>query len=99
MNYNPISKIPAKDANATYDMKKVLDGVKALGRRIMPVQGSYNKHWIVSKTVDGQRQELMYGSKYYKLVVNSRDFGIEAGGDLNAFSFAGNLRTELRGAK
>ena len=38
----------------------------------------------------------MSGSKYYKLVVNDKDCGIEAGGDLNGWQMAGELMTGLR---
>ena len=38
----------------------------------------------------------MNGSKYYKLVINSSDFGIEAIGDYNAWSLAGEIRREIK---
>ena len=38
----------------------------------------------------------MNGSRYYKLVINGSDFGIEATGDLNSWSFAGEIRSEIK---
>jgi hypothetical protein len=46
--------------------------------------------------VEGKRYQLMNGSRYYKLVINGSDFGIEATGDLNSWSFAGEIRSEIK---
>ena len=42
---------------------------------------------------------MVDGPKYYKLVVNDRDFGIESGGDFNGWLFAGDIRKEIIKAK
>lgn len=97
MNYNVIMKIPSKQ-EGTYNENKILDFVKGLGWNLVKVNGRHNAFWITSKKVDGERCELMSGDRYYKLVINSREFGIECGGDYNGWSFAGELRSEIRAA-
>ena len=39
---------------------------------------------------------MVDGPKYYKLVINSRDFGIESSGDFNGWSFASSLRQNIK---
>ena len=97
MKYNVIMKIPS-EKEGTYNENKILDFVKGLGWNLVPVQGRYNAYWITSKKVDGKRCEMMNGDRYYKLVINSREFGIECGGDYNGWSFASELRTEIKEA-
>ena len=96
MLYNIILKSPKDYTGPGYDQEKILDYVKSLGWCLSPVQGSYNKWWITSQFVEGQRYQLMNGPKYYKLVINSSDFGIECIGDYNGWSFAGEIRSEIK---
>ncbi len=96
MKYSMILKSPKDYTGPGYDHDKILDFVKSLGWCLSPVQGSYNKWWITSQFVEGKRYQLMNGSKYYKLVINSSDFGIECIGDYNAWSFAGEIRREIK---
>ena len=95
MKYNEILKIPS-EKEGSYDKNKIVDFVKSLGWKLLPVQGTYNKFWITSKVENGKRYEMINGSRYYKLVVNDRDFGIECGGDYNGWSFAGEIRQIIR---
>ena len=98
MKYNVILRIP-EASDASYDSNKILNFVKGLGWKLMPVQGAYNKFWITAKDEDGKRCEMVDGPKYYKLVINSRDFGIESGGDFNGWNFASGMRKEIREAR
>ena len=95
MKYNIILRIP-EASDASYDSNKILNFVKGLGYKLMPVQGAYNKFWITAKVEDGKRYEMIDGPKYDKLVINSRDFGIESGGDFNGWSFASSLRQNIK---
>ena len=95
MKYNEILKIPS-EKEGSYDKNKIVNFVKSLGWKLLPVQGTYNKFWITSKVENGKRYEMINGSRYYKLVVNDRDFGIECGGDYNGWSFAGEIRDIIR---
>ena len=96
MIYNIILKSPKDYTGPGYDQTKILNFVKKLGWELLPVQGSYNKWWFTSQMVEGKRYQLMNGSRYYKLVINGSDFGIEATGDLNSWSFAGEIRSEIK---
>ena len=95
MKYNVILRIPS-EKKGSYNQEKIVKFVESLGWNLLSVQNSYNKFWITSKTVDGKRCEMMSGSRYYKLVVNDRDFGIECGGDYNGWSFASEIRQIIR---
>ena len=100
MKYNVIMKIPS-EKEGTYNENKILDFVKSLGWNLDKVNGRHNAWWFTSKTdyVAGiTRGGLVDGPRYYKLVINSREFGIECGGDYNGWSFAEELRTEARRA-
>ena len=96
MIYNMILKSPKDYTGPGYDHDKILDFVKQLGWELLPVQGSYNKWWFTSQFVEGKRYQLMNGSRYYKLVINGSDFGIECIGDYNGWSFAGEIRSEIK---
>jgi len=95
MKYNKILQIPS-EKEGSYDQNKIVKFVESLGWNLLSVKNSYNKFWITSKTMNGERCELMSGSRYYKLVVNDRDFGIECGGDYNGWSFAGEIRQNIK---
>tara|TARA_B100000902_G_scaffold127093_1_gene126545 strand:- start:141 stop:458 length:318 start_codon:yes stop_codon:yes gene_type:complete len=95
MKYNTILSVP-KDKEARLDSTKILDFIKGLGYRLQPVRGSYNKYWFTGKVEDGEFLDFIDGAKYYKLIINSRDFGIQAIGDYNAWSFASDIRTAIR---
>ena len=98
MKYNKIAKIPS-EKEGTYNQDKVAKFVKGLGWKLLPVQGADNKFWSTAKIEDGKLCEMVSGPKYYKLVVNDRDFGIESGGDFNGWLFAGDIRKEIIKAK
>ena len=70
---------------------KIMGSLNAIGYRLTPVQGSYNKFWFVRKVEDGTSMEFLNGPKYYKLVVESREISVECTGDYNAFSMKGQL--------
>ena len=98
MNFNPILRVPKGD-EGILDPKKILTFVHGLGWRTSEVRGSYNKYWITHKVEDGKKLELIDGSKYYKLVINSNEFGIECGGDLNGWQFAGEFRDAIKSSR
>ena len=98
MKYNEILKIPS-EKEGSYDKNKIVNFVKSLGWKLLPVQGTYNKFWITSKVENGKRYEMINGSRYYKLVVNDKDFGIESGGDFNGWGMAGEIRQEIKDAR
>jgi hypothetical protein len=80
----------------TFDATKILEKLRALGYRFTSVGNSYNKYWIVGKVVEGKLQHLVDGPKYYQLVLNYSDFGIQAGGHYNAWSFAERIKEEIK---
>jgi len=91
-NYNVIVKAKSSE-KGTFDKNKIKDFLKnELGYSFSPVKGSDNAFWINGQTVDNTFHEFMSGSKYYKLVVNTRDFGIAASGDFNAFAMASEIK-------
>jgi hypothetical protein len=97
MAYNIIAKANAEKGH--YSARKIVTYFRnKLGYDLVPVQGQYNKYWFRAQYKKGERFEFINGSKYYKLVVNMNDFGVEAGGDLNAWQFAGQIRTQLKEA-
>ena len=53
---------------------------------------------MTGQTVDGKYYDFISGPKYYQLVINRFDFGISAGGDLNGWQMAGEIRREIRGS-
>ena len=65
---------------------------------LVPVHGQYNKYWIRAVYKKGERFDFIDGPKYYKLVVNMNDFGIESGGDLNGWQLAGKIKTQMKEA-
>ena len=96
-NYNIISK--SKDGLSYVNQEAVLDFVSnKLNYSLNPVYGSDNKFWLNGKYVDNKFCEMMEGSKYYQLVINRFDFGINAKGDFNAFNVAGIIKQEIREA-
>ena len=97
MAYNIIAK--ANSEKGHYSARKIVTYFRnKLGYDLVPVQGQYNKYWFRAQYKKGERLDFINGSKYYKLVVNMNDFGIEAGGDLNSWHFAGKIRTQLKEA-
>ena len=93
--YTPIMQVP-HNVDDTFDDAKILEKLRALGYRFTSVVNSYNKYWIVGKVVEGELKQLVDGPKYYQLVLNYSDFGIQAGGDYNAWSFAERIREEIK---
>jgi len=92
MKYNPILK--SKGDFKYVDAKKVKAFIEKLGYELLPVQGSYDKYWMTGQN----GYEFISGPKYYQLVINRFDFGISAGGDLNGWQMAGEIRREIRGS-
>tara|TARA_B100000131_G_scaffold96599_1_gene93703 strand:- start:14979 stop:15284 length:306 start_codon:yes stop_codon:yes gene_type:complete len=92
---NTILKLP-ENTKGSFSEPKILGSLDAIGYRLTPVRGSYNKFWFTRKVEDGTSFEFMNGPKYYKLVIESREISIECGGDYNGWSFAADLRKEMR---
>ena len=92
---NTILKLP-ENTKGSFSEPKILGSLDAIGYRLTPVKGSYNKFWFTRKVEDGTSFEFLNGPKYYKLVIESREISIECGGDYNGWSFAADLRKELR---
>jgi len=91
-NYNMIVKAKPSQ-KGTFDKNKIKDFLKnELGYSFSPVKGSNNTFWIHGQTVENKFHEFMSGSKYYKLVVNARDFGVQASGDFNAYAMASEIK-------
>ena len=96
-NYNIISK--SKDGLSYVDQDAVVGFLKnKLNYSLTPVQGSENKFWVNGKRVNDQFTMFIEGSRYYQLVCNRFDFGIQASGDFNAFQVAGIIRQEIKEA-
>ena len=99
MTFNPILRVP-KGKEGTLDPSKILNYFHGLGWRTTPVKNQYQKYWITHKmdmSLDPpQKLELISGSKYYKLVIDSTEFGIECGGDLNGWQFAAEIREAIK---
>ena len=85
MKYTPIHQ--SKTGFSYTNEKAVLEAMEKLGFELRVVVGKANKYWITGRTIDGNR--------YYKLVLNRFDFGIEAPGDYNAWSMAGKIHEEM----
>lgn len=95
MNYNIISE--SKDGFQSVNQEMVLDFVEnKLNYKISPVVGSENKFWLNGKYINNKFCEMMEGSKYYQLVLNRFDFGIQAGGDFNAWNVANIIKQEIK---
>lgn len=92
---NTILKIADK-VEGSFSEPKIVGSLDAIGYRLTPVRGSYNKFWFTSKLVDGTSFEFLNGPKYYKLVIDPKELSIECGGDYNGWSFAADLRKEMR---
>ena len=98
MAYNIIGKTK-EGRTGYYSVNKIVTYFRnKLGYDLVPVQGQYNKFWFRAQYVKGQKFDFVNGSKYYKLVVNDNDFGIESGGDINGWQFAGKIKTQLKEA-
>ena len=93
MIYRPIHE--SKTGFSYTNPKAVLEAMDKLGFVLQKVSGSSDKYWITGKFIDGKFHDIISGSKYYKLVLNRFDFGIECPGDYNAFSMAGKVRQEI----
>ena len=96
-NYNVISQ--SKDGFQSVNQEAVLAFMKdILNYSLSPVRGSDNKFWINGKKVNDQYSMFIEGSKYYQLVINRFDFGVQAGGDFNAWSVANIIKQEIKEA-
>tara|TARA_B100000780_G_C20939131_1_gene374530 strand:- start:418 stop:732 length:315 start_codon:yes stop_codon:yes gene_type:complete len=95
MNYNTMMKVPEGN-KGIISANAIRAGLYKMGWRVTPVVNTTNKWWLTGKVTDGKLNGLMSGSKYYKLVVNDKDCGIEAGGDLNGWQMARELIKGLR---
>ena len=97
MSYNVISQ--SKDGFKSVDQEAVLEFMKSkLNYSLSKVRGSDNKFWINGKRVNDQFSMFIEGSKYYQLVINRFDFGVQASGDFNAWSVANIIKQEIREA-
>ena len=97
MSYNVISQ--SKDGFKSVDQEAVLEFMKSkLNYSLSKVRGSDNKFWINGKKVNDQYSMFIEGSKYYQLVINRFDFGVQAGGDFNAWSVANIIKQEIKEA-
>ena len=97
MNYNVISK--SKDGFQSVNQEAVLEFMKnKLNYSLSKVRGSDNKFWINGKKVNDQYSMFIEGSRYYQLVINRFDFGVQAGGDFNAWSVANIIKQEIKEA-
>tara|TARA_B100000902_G_C26873242_1_gene698775 strand:+ start:173 stop:490 length:318 start_codon:yes stop_codon:yes gene_type:complete len=95
-NYNAIVKAKAKHGEGTFNKEKIVNFLSTeLGYSFNNVVGSENKFWITGQKIEGKLYGLINGPKYYQLVVNDRDFGISAGGDLNSWQMAGQIKDEM----
>jgi len=93
-NYNIISK--SKDGLSYVNQEAVVSFLKdKLNYSMSPVQGADNKFWLNGKYIENKFCEMMEGSRYYQLVLNRFDFGIECKGDYNAWSMAGKIKEEM----
>lgn len=94
-NYNIISK--SKDGFQSVNQEAVLKFLKdKLQYAIAPVVRSENKFWISGKWEDGKFYEFIEGINYYQLVINRFDFGVQAGGDFNAWNMANIIKQEIK---
>ena len=97
MSYNVISQ--SKDGFKSVDQEAVLEFMKSkLNYSLSKVRGSDNKFWINGKRVNDRFSMFIEGSKYYQLVINRFDFGVQASGDFNAWSVANIIKQEIREA-
>ena len=97
MSYNVISQ--SKDGFKSVDQEAVLEFMKSkLNYSLSKVRGSDNKFWINGKRVNDQFSMFIEGSKYYQLVINRFDFGVQASGDFNAWSVANIIKQEIKEA-
>ena len=96
-NYNIISK--SKDGLSYVNQESVLDFMKnKLDYSLSKVRGSDNKFWINGKKVDDQYSMFIEGSRYYQLVINRFDFGVQANGDFNAWNISNIIKQEIKEA-
>jgi len=94
-NYNIIVKAKASQ-QGTFSQDKIKSFLKSnLGYTFKNVQGSSNKYWMTGQYIGNKFCEFMTGPRYYQLVINDRDFGVSAGGDLNAYQMAGEVKTAM----
>ena len=97
MSYNVISQ--SKDGFQSVNQEAVLEFMKnKLNYSLSKVRGSDNKFWINGKRVGDKFLMFLEGSKYYQLVINRFDFGVQAGGDFNAWSVANIIKQEIKEA-
>jgi hypothetical protein len=98
MAYNIIGKTQ-EGRKGYYSATKIVTYFRnKLGYYLVPVHGQYNKYWIRAVYKKGERFDFIDGPKYYKLVVNMNDFGIESDGDLNGWQLAGKIKTQMKEA-
>lgn len=95
-NYNVIVKAKAKHGEGTFSKKKIVDFLsEEFGYSFNKVVGSDNKFWMQGQYVNNAFCDFISGPKYYQLVINDRDFGISASGDLNAWQMAGQIKEAM----
>ena len=92
---NTILKLP-ENTKGSFSEPKIIGSLQAIGYHLTPVQGSYDSFWFTKKLEDGTYFEFLNGPKYYKLVIEDREISVKCTGDYNGWSFANDLRKELR---
>ena len=93
MKYTPIHK--SKTGMSYTNPEAVLENMDKLGFELKKVRVYSEKYWITGKYIDGKLHDIISGEKYYRLVLNRFDFGIECKGDYNAWSMAGKIHEEM----
>lgn len=89
--YNTIYKIP-NNKKGYYNDNTILDLIRSLGWNVTKVRGSGAGWWITGK---GMTPYTGKTRNYYKLIINSRGFGIDAPSHYNSFRFATQIRKLL----
>ena len=94
--YNTIYKIP-NDKKGYYNDNQIINLIKSFGWNVTKVRGS-GAGWWITKGAAARVGMTPYTGKtrnYYKLIINSRGFGIDAPSHYNSFRFATQIRKLL----
>ena len=76
----------------TLDPDKVVKFfIDVVGLVLTPVNGQIDSYWFSGVIFDGVEQDLVDGSKYYKLVFDGHGVTIVCNGMLNAFQMRHSL--------
>ena len=69
-----------------------------VGLVLTPVNGQIDSYWFSGVIFDGVEQDLVDGSKYYKLVFDGHGVTIVCNGMLNAFQMRHSLADSIKDA-